>query len=191
MGVSRVLLLMLLLATALLSSCATAYHLYSEGDPESPFFDDLVVESEGSKVRFGAQKFDTVTPTLRWAPFTKFASIFDRTPVEVENLRYHLVVYKVSSLADYRFTRYLRPDPGKRGRYLFMPEPGLWFIEETALTENSYTFPRPLETNITYVWSVSANYEYAGEKVQDLNWLRLNDLKSNQFLFSFTTPEMP
>ena len=154
--------------------------------------DFSVLHSENVTVDFGVQKFDTLTPTLRWSPFKLYEGVFDRTQKAIKNLHYRLVVYQMKTLADLRFTRYLRQLEVRKVfdfvRYDFNPEPGMWFVEEKNLTETSYTFSKPLEPNSTYVWAVTADYEDGDTHYENSAWIYLSDGESNKFLYSFDTP---
>jgi len=152
----------------------------------------MPIQADGAGVDFGVQKFDTLTPTLRWSPFRLYEGVFTRTQKSINNLRYRLVVYPVKTLADLRFNRYLRLLDHRKlfdyNRYEFVPDPGMWFVDEKNLTETSYTFSKPLEPNTTYVWSVTSEYDDGDTHYENSAWILLKDGESNAFLYSFDTP---
>ena len=184
-----------------MESC-TPFHIYPTNtsmstrgvaaESESGVKDFSVLQSENIMVDFGVQKFDTLTPTLRWSPFKLYEGVFNRTQKPAKNLHYRLVVYQMKTLADLRFNRYLRLLDYRKvfdfARYEFSPDPGMWFVEEKTLTETSYTFSKPLEPNTTYVWSVTAEYDDGDTHYENSAWIYLSDGESNKFLYSFDTP---
>ena len=151
----------------------------------------MAVQADGAGVEFGTQKFDTLTPTLRWSPFKLYEGVFTRTQKSINNLRYRLVVYQVKTLADYRFIRHMRLMERRKlfdYKYDFVPDPGMWFVDEKNLTGNSYTFSKPLEPNTTYVWSVTSEYDDGDTHYENGAWILLDDGESNKLLYSFDTP---
>ena len=178
----------------LMGSSSGCSGFYLEGVPTySPGSGYAALDETGAPLEYGAQSFNTLTPTLRWSAYSRMnvEGFFNRVPAKLEDVRYHLVVYKVRSLANYRLERHMKDDEKAHffRQLIFVPEPGMWFVEEKSLTDTTYTFKQPLEPSATYVWTVGVAYTEDGEREENRAWMYVTDSETNRFLLSFQTPD--